>query len=144
MGVAISQPISIIGKKEEGEFIISPEDLNAYSHLTNDWNPLHYDEGIGRESVWGQCPAPGFLVYAKATEWISKVVQPWWAPRSSRLKITKAAFIGQAYQVKVEVPDLPVNRAHARIVYVDLEVREKEAGGLILEDRLTCFWSKEI
>ena len=97
-----------IGQKASFEKLVNSNDINIFSNLTGDFNPVHTDEKFAKESIFKKRIVHGFLTGSLISTVIaSKLPGPGSIYLKQELKFLSPVFIGEI--VKAEVTILEIN-----------------------------------
>lgn len=105
----------------EYHFSFTQEDVNNFSKVTGDVNPIHLDEEIAKNSIFKKRIVHGFL----SASIFSKVFGTLWPGHgtiylSQSLNFTKPMYTNERYSAKFEVIEvLPKNRIWVQTTIVD-------------------------
>lgn len=80
------------------------EDIVAFSEMSGDYNPLHYDEALARESIFGRLIVQGGVTTALLNAVVAEDLPgPGTVFLGVEWKFTKAVGIGENLTARVEV-----------------------------------------
>lgn len=101
-----------VGERVEREYTVSDDDLRKFAEISGDWNPVHFDDGYARRSMFGRRIAHGMISVAKFSG-IFGMDMPglgtlW---HSQRVTFNKPVFIGESYTAVAEVTAVDRRRA---------------------------------
>jgi 3-hydroxybutyryl-CoA dehydratase len=105
----------------EYHFSFTQEDVNNFSNVTGDLNPIHLDEEIAKNSIFKKRIVHGFL----SASIFSKVFGTLWPGHgtiylSQSLNFTKPMYTNERYSAKFEVIEvLPKNKIWVQTTIVD-------------------------
>ncbi len=104
-----------IGQKASFEKLVNSNDINIFSNLTGDFNPVHTDEKFAKESIFKKRIVHGFLTGSLISTVIaSKLPGPGSIYLKQELKFLSPVFIGEI--VKAEVTILEINSEKKKIL----------------------------
>ena len=114
-----------IGQKASFEKLVNSNDINIFSNLTGDFNPVHTDEKFAKESIFKKRIVHGFLTGSLISTVIaSKLPGPGSIYLKQELKFLSPVFIGEI--VKAEVTILEINSEKKILLLTECFVSEKK------------------
>jgi acyl dehydratase len=125
-----------VGDWAERSLRTRPEDVLAFTEITGDRNPLHYDKALAEASVFGKLIVQGGVTSGILNALVAENIP---GPGSVFLevawKFVKAVGMGELITGRVEVREV---RADKPICKLETSVRN-EAGALCLTGTATVF-----
>lgn len=125
----------------EYQFSFTQEDVNSFSEVTGDNNPIHINEEIARKSVFKKRVIHGFL----SGSVFSKVFGTIWPGNgtiylSQTMKFIKPMYTKEKYFAKFEIVEiLPKNKFLVKTTIVDTDNENTiEGEALIKYDQKAC------
>lgn len=125
----------------EYQFSFTQEDVNSFSEVTGDNNPIHINEEIARKSVFKKRVIHGFL----SGSVFSKVFGTIWPGNgtiylSQTMKFIKPMYTKEKYFAKFEIVEiLPKNKFLVKTTIVDTDNENTiEGEALIKYDQKSC------
>jgi acyl dehydratase len=101
-GTANGRPV--LGSVAERQRTTTAEDIVAFSAMSGDYNPLHYDEEMARKSVFGRLIVQGGVTTALLNATVAQELPgPGTVFLGVEWKFVKAVGIGERLTARVEV-----------------------------------------
>lgn len=117
-----------IGRKHAVVRTFTASEVDAFGHLSGDFNPLHMDDGFASHSPFGRRVVHGLLTAAVVSRAHTELTGPGFAYVGQELRFLKPVFIGDSITVEVTI----IGKKEAkRILIMDTMVR-KQTGEAVL------------
>ncbi|MEJ7670756.1 MAG: MaoC family dehydratase [Casimicrobiaceae bacterium] len=105
--------IPTVGVSAERSKTVRVRDIELYTEITGDRNPLHYDENAARESLFGGLIVQGGVTSGMLNAIVAEDLPgPGTVFLSMELKFVKAVYVGDTITGRVELtnvrPDKPI------------------------------------
>jgi acyl dehydratase len=116
--------IPAVGSAAERSKTVSARDIELFTEITGDRNPLHYDEDAARKSLFG-----GLIVQGGVTSGILNAIVaedlpgPGTVFLATELKFIKAVYVGDTITGRVEIMTV---RADKPICTISVSVRNQK------------------
>lgn len=134
--VATIKGVPKVGDVARRSKTLSARDIELYTQITGDKNPLHYNEKAARGSIFGGLIVQGGVTSGLLNALVAEDLPgPGTVFVSMNLRFTKAAYVGDTITASVEVTSA---RADKPICTLAVEVRDSK-GDVCLSGEATTF-----
>ncbi|MCB2137454.1 MAG: MaoC family dehydratase [Rhodobacteraceae bacterium] len=133
-GVIKGRPM--VGMRVERSRVTRQEDIEAFTAMTGDRNPVHYDEALAKKSPFGRIIVQGGVTTGLLNACVAEDLPgPGTVFLNLNLNFRKAVGIGERITGRVEVEEVRVDKPICRL---RVSVRD-DAGDLCVEGAATTF-----
>jgi acyl dehydratase len=125
-----------VGQKASRQLTFTRAEVEAYAHITGDYNPLHFDEGFATATKFGRLVVHGGLTAGILNALVAQDLPgPGTVFMSQELKYLAPVFIGDTIVGEIEVMSV-----HATKPVTQLRASVRRADGeLVLEGVCWCY-----
>jgi len=129
-----------------GDYFVTParaitqEDINIYSELSGDSHPLHTDEKVARENIFGALTAQGCLTLSIATGLEYSLIGPDVGgiiafSGMDKVRFVKPVFLGDTIHIEGKVVEMEIRDEHRGLVVVHQEVKNQHGETVAVLDK---------
>ncbi len=125
-----------IGQKASRSMVLTKDHVEAYAHLTGDYNPLHFDEAFARRTKFGALVVQGGLTTGLLHALVATDLPgPGTVFLSQNWKFTAPVYIGDEITAEAEVLSVHGTKP---VTQLGITVR-RQTGEIVLEGEAWCY-----
>ena len=125
-----------VGQKASRSIVLTKDHVEAYAHLTGDYNPLHFDEAFARRTKFGALVVQGGLTTGLLHALVATDLPgPGTVFLSQNWKFTAPVYIGDEVTAEAEVLSVHGTKP---VTQLGITVR-RQTGEIVLEGEAWCY-----